>query len=128
MHIDHISIYTHDLERLKEFYCKYFSGKANEKYRNPKTGLETYFISFESGSTRLEIMSRPGMKEKENTSMSAGLTHVAFCAGSREKVDELTRTLVRDGYRLKSGPRETGDGYYESCILDPDSNEVEITA
>ena len=128
MHIDHISIYTHDLERLKEFYCKYFSGKVNEKYRNPKTGLETYFITFESGTTRLEIRSRPGMKEKDNAFMSAGLAHLAFCAGSREQVDELTRELVRDGYMLKSGPRETGDGYYESCILDPDSNEVEITA
>lgn len=127
MHIDHISIYTNDLERLKEFYIKYFSGSCNEKYHNPKTGLQTYFITFDGGS-RLELMQRPGLAPRSNESYAEGLTHLAFCVGSQGRVDELTDTLVKDGFALKSAPRMTGDGYYESCILDPDGNEIEITA
>lgn len=126
MKIDHVAIYTDDLERLKEFYLRYFFGKANEKYYNPRTGLQTYFITFDGGS-RLELMQRPGLTPRSGEAFPAGLTHFAFCTGSRERVDELTALLVKDGYILKSGPRMTGDGYYESCILDPDSNEIEIT-
>jgi Lactoylglutathione lyase and related lyases len=127
MRLEHTAIYTGDLERLKDFYVKYFSGKPNEKYHNPKTGLETYFMTFDGGS-RLELMKRPDLTTRDKTAASEGLTHLAFCAGSSEGVDELTELLVQDGYTLKSGPRKTGDGYYESCILDPDGNEVEITA
>jgi len=127
MFIDHISIYTNDLERLKDFYVKYFFGRANDKYQNEKTGLQTYFISFEGGA-RLELMEIPNLNERDKSGRSDGLTHLAFCVGSREKVDEMTQILVKAGYPLKSGPRETGDGYYESCILDPDANEVEIVA
>lgn len=127
MYLDHIAIYTNDLERLKEFYLKYFDGKANDRYHNEKTGLQTYFITFEGGA-RLELMSKPELAERDKLKPSVGITHLAFRIGSREKVDELTHALVRDGYHLKSAPRETGDGYYESCILDPDSNEVEIVA
>lgn len=127
MYIDHISIYTNDLERLKAFYLKYFEGRANGKYQNKKTGLQTHFISFEGGA-RLELMQRPDLAERDKTGASDGLTHLSFCVGSREKVEALTEILVKAGFSLKSGPRETGDGYYESCILDPDSNEVEIVA
>lgn len=127
MNLDHVAIYTKDLERMKDFYVRYFSGTANEKYRNDKTGLETYFISFENG-TRLEIMFRPELSEQDRSNTLAGLTHLCFNAGSREKVDELTKLLTDKGYLLKSPPRITGDGYYESCILDPDCNEVEIVA
>jgi lactoylglutathione lyase len=125
MYLDHVSILTNDLERLKDFYIKYFTGTANGKYHNQKTGLETYFITFEGGA-RLELMQRPGLAAKDRAQRSEGLTHLAFRTGSREKVDELTRILTGDGYMLKSAPRITGDGYYESCILDPDLNEVEI--
>jgi lactoylglutathione lyase len=125
MYLDHIAIYTKDLERLKDFYIKYFIGTAGGKYHNPKTGLQTYFITFEGGS-RLELMQRPELFAREKSQPSDGLTHLAFRVGSREKVDELTKTMTADGYVLKSAPRTTGDGYYESCILDPDSNEVEI--
>lgn len=127
MFLDHVSIYTNDLERLKNFYTKYFLGEANNKYHNERTGLQTYFISFEGGA-RLEIMMRPKLSERDKSKPSEGLTHLSFCVGSKEKVDELTQTIVKDGYLLKSAPRITGDGYYESCILDPDSNEVEIVA
>ena len=127
MVLEHISIYTDDLERLKHFYVKYFSGTPNEKYKNPNTGLETYFITFDGGA-RLELMGKPGLAEHDRSVQSYGLTHLAFRIGARDQVDSLTETFVKDGYRLKSGPRETGDGYYKSCILDPDGNEVEITA
>lgn len=127
MYLDHISIHTNDLERLKDFYIKYFSGKANNKYHNVKTGLQTYFISFDGGA-RLELMQKPELAERDKSRPSDGLTHLSFCMGSRERVNELTQILIKDGYILKSGPRETGDGYYESCILDPDLNEVEIMA
>jgi len=127
MYIHHISIYTNDLERLKDFYVKYFSGRSNDKYHNRKTGLQTCFISFEGGA-RLELMQKPELAERDKSRPSDGLTHLSYCVGSREKVDELTEILIKGGYALKSGPRETGDGYYESCILDPDSNEVEIMA
>lgn len=125
MYLDHIAIYTRDLERLKEFYIKYFSGTPNGKYHNAKTGLQTYFITF-AGGARLELMQRPELAEGDKLRFSEGLTHLAFRVGSREKVDDLTERLTGDGYALKSAPRITGDGYYESCILDPDSNEVEI--
>ncbi len=127
MYLDHVSIYTNNLERLKDFYVRYFNGKANEKYHNEKTGLQTYFITFEEGA-RLEIMFRSELAEVDRLKPSIGLTHLSFHIGCREKVDELTETLVGDGYTLKKAPRLTGDGYYESCILDPDDNEVEIMA
>ena len=127
MYLEHTAIYTKDLDRLKDFYTKYFSGRANEKYHNVKTGMQTYFISFKGGS-RLELMQKPELASRDKSTLVDGLTHISFCVGSREKVDELTQVLINDGYTVKSIPRETGDGYYESCILDPDSNEVEIMA
>lgn len=127
MYLDHVSIYTFDLERLKDFYVKYFSGKSNDKYHNEMTGLQTYFITFDQVA-RLEIMFRPEMIELDKSVPTIGLTHLCFHLGSREKVDGLTEKLVEDGYTLKKAPRLTGDGYYESCVLDPDGNEVEILA
>jgi lactoylglutathione lyase len=126
MFINHVAVYTNDLERLKDFYVKYFSGSANMKYRNSKTGLETYFISFD-GNTRLEIMQKPGLGANALRPDEAGFAHLAFSTGSRGKVDELTEKLTSDGYKLHSAPRITGDGCYESSILDPDGNIVEIT-
>ncbi|MGL4567805.1 MAG: VOC family protein [Fusobacteriaceae bacterium] len=125
MKIDHIAIYTNDLERLKEFYEKYFNAVSNDKYHNPKTGLETYFLSFKSGA-RLEIMKRPNLNINESPSPFCGFIHLAFSLGSKEAVDFLTNKLVKDGHVLLSGPRTTGDGYYESCILDPDGNQIEL--
>ena len=111
MKIDHAALYTFDLERLRAFYEDYFDGKVNKQYRNEKTGLQTYFISFADGAR-----------------LWTGWTHLAFKAGTRENVDALTERLRADGYEVTSGPRVTGDGYYESCVLDPDGNTVEITA
>ena len=119
--INHIAIYTKDLERLKKFYEKYFDGISNNKYYNSKTGLETYFLSFKTGA-RLELMFKPNLNINDTASPFHGFAHLAFSLENKENVDILTKRLVQDGYTLLSGPRITEDGYYESCILDPDGN------
>lgn len=125
MKISHTALFTTDLERMKVFYETYFGAQAGAKYQNQKTGLETYFLSFEGG-TRLEIMTRPQLLEMVATEPCAGWAHLAFQAGSKEKVNELTEQLACDGYKILSAPRVTGDGYYESCVADPDGNQIEI--
>ena len=127
MHIEHIAIYVKDLELMRKFYEKYFKASSNSLYHNPKTGLKTYFLSFGKGS-RLELMTRPNLEVSGKSLHSLGYVHLAFKVESKEKVDEITEKLKADGYRVISGPRTTGDGYYESCILDPEDNQIEITA
>lgn len=126
MKIDHIAMYVENLEEVREFFIKYFKATSNEMYHNPKTGLKTYFLSFEEGS-RLEIMTRPDMTESSKNIMQTGYIHLAFSVGSKERVDSLTSELKEAGYEVLSGPRTTGDGYYESCILGPENNQIEIT-
>lgn len=128
MQIEHIAVWTKNLETLKEFYVQHFGARAGSKYVNAKRGFESYFLQFETGG-RIEIMSSPDLNqiESNNTYPSVGYAHIAFSVGSREIVDELTTRLQEAGFELLSGPRTTGDGYYESVILDPDGNQVEIT-
>lgn len=129
MKIEHIAIWVKDLERSKQFYQKYFGAVSNEKYHNPVKNFESYFLSFDQGS-RIEIMTRPDIKESENSyqSQQFGIIHLAFSVDTKEKVNELTETLRRDGYTIAGEPRTTGDGYYESVILDPENNIIEIVA
>ena len=126
MKIDHIALYVKDLEVSKSFYETYFGAKPNHLYHNPKTGLHTYFLSFDSG-TRLEIMWRPNLSKRLDRVMNEGLIHFAFSVGSKEAVDTLTQKIIAAGYECFSAPRTTGDGYYESVVLDPDGNMIEIT-
>ncbi len=126
MKIEHVALYVDDLENAKNFFMKYLEAVPNAGYYNPKTGLRTYFLSFTDGA-RLEIMNRPDMEGNEKKMTQTGYIHVAFSVGSKEKVDELTKRLKTDGYEVISGPRVTGDGYYESCILDLEGNQIEIT-
>ena len=126
MQIEHIAMYVNELEKARDFFIKYFGAVSNEGYHNKNTGFRSYFLSFDSGA-RLEIMNRPGMDDAEKTPARTGLLHVAFRVGSREKVDELTAALKEDGYEVASGPRTTGDGYYESCIVGIEGNQIEIT-
>lgn len=126
MHIEHIAIWTHDLEQLKAFYETYFEGRANDKYVNAEKQFESYFITFASGA-RLELMRMQAIPESRDESQATGYAHLAFSVGSEAQVDALTARLKGDGYQVVSGPRRTGDGYYESCVLDPDGNRVEIT-
>ena len=126
MKIAHAAMYVNDLECAREFFVRYFDGQSNDGYFNPKTGLRTYFISFSDGA-RLEIMTRPDMDDGEKALRRTGYAHVAFSAGSKENVDALTKRLQAAGYEVISGPRTTGDGYYESCIRDGEGNQIEIT-
>jgi lactoylglutathione lyase len=128
MPIEHVALWTKDLERLKVFYETYFQAKAGEKYINPSQHFESYFLSFSSGA-RLELMHRPTVSAAVNDGETQfiGYSHLAFSVGSKEQVDALTSRLRSDGYQVIGGPRTTGDGYYESTILDPDGNRIEIT-
>ena len=125
MRIEHVAIWVTNLEAQRAFYEQYFAARASQKYRNPRTQFESYFLSFESGG-RLELMHRTGLDPHDGTER-IGLAHLAFSVGSRQRVDEMTRDLQRAGLPLLDGPRETGDGYYESCLLDPEGNRLEVT-
>ena len=126
MKIEHVAMYVNDLEAAKDFFVTYLRGSANELYHNKNTNFRSYFISFEDGA-RLEIMNKPQMEDVNKGFSSKGYIHLAFSVGSKEKVDELTEILKNDGYEVLSGPRTTGDGYYESCILGIEGNQIEIT-
>ena len=126
MKIAHIALYVENLEGARNFFIKYLGAKANNGYHNPRTNFRSYFLSFEDGA-RLEIMQRPEMVNLPKEAARTGYAHIAFSVGSREKVDALTAELKADGYEVVSGPRITGDGYYESCIVAMEGNQVEIT-
>lgn len=129
MHIDHIALWTNNLERSKQFYVSYFGATAGSGYTNPSKGFASCFLSFTSGA-RIEVMSTSMLHPVtiEPGAQRMGLTHFAISLGSEQLVDALTRRLKDDGYPLLDGPRRTGDGYYESVVLDPDGNRIEITA
>lgn len=122
--IDHIAVWVEDLEKMREFYCKYFDGVSNQKYENRVKGFESYFISFDD-VTRIELMKRKDIEERIYKEI-LGLAHLAFKVGSKEKVNELTEIFRKDGYKIIGEPRTTGDGYYESVILDPEGNRIEL--
>lgn len=127
MKIDHIAIFVKDLEASKAFYQKYFAASANGGYYNPKSGLRTYFLSFDGGA-RIKIMHRPDVAENSGRALSTGYAHMSFCVGSKSAVDALIEKLQSDGVSIAGFPRTTGDGYYEACVFDPDGNQVEIVA
>ena len=129
MTIDHIAIWTDNLEFLREFYLKYFEGTASNKYVNDITGFSSYFISFKTGA-RLEIMSKPGIPGNMNDTVMAqhkGIIHLAFGVDTMVDVVLKAELLRADGFKIVSGPRKTGDGYYEFETLDPDNNRIEVT-
>ena len=127
MRIDHVALYCQDLEGMKEFFVRNFNGVPNDMYHNPKTGLKTYILSFEDSDARLELMTRPEVENEEENIFRHGFIHLSFSVGSKEGVDNLTKVLNDDGYQVLSGPRTTGDGYYESCIVGPERILIEIT-
>jgi lactoylglutathione lyase len=124
--IDHIAVYVHDLEKAKEFFEKYFHAQSNELYYNPNTGLKTYILSFD-GHTRLELMTRPEIIDVRTSVFRNGYIHLSFNLGSKQNVDDLTQKMQEDGFRILSGPRVTGDGYYESCVEGSEGNLLELT-
>lgn len=127
MKIEHIAIWVKDLEATKNFYETYFGAKSGEKYHNPNKTFTSYFLRFQSGA-RLELMHRPDIVKPLNGGQEGiGFTHLAISVDSKHKVDELTHQLRIDGYTVLGEPRTTGDGYYESVVLDPEGNRLEIT-
>jgi len=127
MRIDHAALFCKDLEQMRQFFIDYFDARSNEQYHNPRTGLRTYILSFTEGSTRLELMQRPDVQDADPSQPAIGYVHLSFAVGSKKGVDLLTRRLAADGYTITSGPRTTGDGYYESCILGPEGIQIEVT-
>ena len=126
MKIEHIALYANDLEGARKFFMKYLGAQSNDGYHNPRTNFRSYFLSFDDGA-RLEIMNKPEMTDLPKDLVRTGYEHIAFSVGSKEKVDALTAQLKSDGYEIVSGPRTTGDGYYESCIVAIEGNQIEIT-
>ncbi len=126
MIIEHIAMYVNDLEAARDFFVKYLGGRSNDGYHNKITDFRSFFISFDDGA-RLEIMTKPELQDHNKPLNRTGYAHIAFSVGSREKVDELTKQLNTDGYEVVSGPRTTGDGYYEACIVVIEGNQIEIT-
>ena len=126
MRIEHVALYVKDLENTKKFFVKYLGAKSNDGYHNQKTGFCSYFLTFAEGA-RIEIMNIPEMDDSPKKLARTGYSHIAFSVGSIEKVDALTAELKADGYEVISGPRTTGDGYYESCIVAIEGNQIELT-
>ena len=127
MQLTHIALYVQDLEGMKDFYVRHFGATASAKYHNSKTGLQTYFLSFSDGA-RLELMTQPSLSPHQEDILSAGYNHIAFALGSRERVDALAQELSLAGCPILSGPRITGDGYYEVSLQDPEGNLLELVA
>jgi lactoylglutathione lyase len=126
MKIEHVALYVDDLEAARDFFVRYLNGRSNDGYHNRTTDFRSYFISFDDGA-RLEIMTKPGLSDQEKPLNRTGYAHIAFSVGSKERVDELTKELRFAGYEVVSGPRTTGDGYYESCVVVIEGNQIEIT-
>ena len=127
MRIEHIAIWVSELELMRRFYETYFGATSEEKYHNPKKNFSSYFLSFETGC-RLELMQKPEITAIENrTNEYLGISHFAISVGSKENVNALTEKLSTDGFIIAGNPRTTGDGYYESVVLDPEKNRIEIT-
>jgi lactoylglutathione lyase len=129
MTLEHAAIWTTDLERLKDYYVKYFDAASNDKYLNPNKNFQSYFLSFTSGA-RLELMSMPNIPANSNDTVQKqhlGIIHLAFGVNTMKEVDDKAKQLQNDGYKILSGPRKTGDGYYEFETLDPDNNRLEVT-
>lgn len=128
MKIEHIALWVQDLEAMSGFYLKYFDVRSGEKYINPRTQFASYFILFGEGGARLELMTRPDIEWSGiNRGFTMGLAHFAISVGGKDRVDALTERLRNDHYTIFSEPRTTGDGYYESVVLDPEGNLLEIT-
>jgi len=126
MKINHLAIWVKDIEVMKSFYTKHFGAKPNDKYYNPTKKFSSFFLTFEEGC-RLELMHKPSIPDGYGREEKTGITHFAISVGSKEKVDQLTEQLRSDGYYIVGEPRTTGDGYYESVVLDPEENRIEIT-
>jgi lactoylglutathione lyase len=126
MKIDHVALYVCDLEGAKDFFVQYLGAQSNAGYHNVKTDFRSYFLTFDD-STRIELMTRPRLADLDKPANRTGYIHLSFSVGSQEAVDALTARFKADGYEVIDGPRTTGDGYYESCIVGFEGNLIELT-
>ena len=124
MKINHLALWTRNLEAMRDFYTTYFEAKSNALYHNKKTEFKSYFLSFDD-DTRLELMTRSDIAER-TVKDDFGYAHLAMSVGTKDRVDDLTNRLAQEGFEVVGQPRTTGDGYYESVVLDPDGNKVEL--
>lgn len=127
MKVEHIALYVNDLERARDFFVKYLEAESSELYQNPVNDFQSYFLSFSEGP-RIELMHRPDMSDDQKKLRRTGYSHISFQLGSTEAVDALTKRLREDGFRVDSGPKTTGDGYYESRIIGVEGNQIELMA
>jgi len=129
MKIEHLAIWVEDIEMMRQFYLTYFNTVSGEKYFNPQKQFTSYFLSFNEGGCRIELMNRPDISNAlTERGILMGITHFAITIGDKDDVNQLTERLRKDGYIIKGEPRTSGDGYYESVILDPEGNIVELIA
>lgn len=126
MRIEHVGLFVRDIDRTVEFYETFFEAKASDKYHNPVTTFSSVFLTFPDGA-RLEVGTRDDLNKHHEKGYSLGYVHLAMSLGSKEAVDNLTKEISAAGYKHLSGPRVTGDGYYESVICDPEGNQIELT-
>lgn len=127
LRIDHVAVWTGDLERMREFYERYFDARAGALYESRNhPGFRSYFLELAGGGPRLELMTFPALAAP-SPHPSLGYPHVAISVGSRPAVDALTNRMRADGVAVVTDPHETGDGYYESVVCDPDGNRIELS-
>lgn len=126
MKIEHIAMYVNKLDEARDFFVKYFGAVSDAEYYEEAIGFRSYFLTFDDGA-RLELMNKPGMSDTLKHHDRTGYIHIAISTGSKDKVNEITSRLKSDGYEVLSGPRVTGDGYYESCVIGIEGNQVEVT-
>ncbi len=127
MNINHIALWTENIEAVKDFYCRWFCAKAGEKYHNPRKNFTSYFLTFPDGGASLEIMNVPEIINREDAGKFKGFCHIAISLGTEERVNEMTERMRDAGVTVLGEPRTTGDGCYESVIADPEGNVVELT-
>lgn len=135
MPIAHIALYCSNLEGMKTFFETHFQAVAGSRYHNPSRHFSSYFLQFPplsaqeescQPSCRLELMCQADVQQPRPSSC-LGYAHLALSLGSREAVLAKTKELTDAGYPLLSGPRLTGDGYFESCLQGPENLLLELT-
>ncbi|MCC8155646.1 MAG: VOC family protein [Tannerellaceae bacterium] len=129
MKIEHVAIWVEDIEKMRQFYLTYFDVSCGDKYVNPTKNYTSYFLTFNERGCRIELMHRPDIAGATGKrGFLKGLAHIAIRVGSKEKVNQMTERFRKDGYTVAGEPRTSGDGYYESAVLDAEGNYIEIVA
>lgn len=129
MRIEHVALWVADIDRVCAFYERFFGARIGPLYENPAKGFTSRFLSIAEGA-RIEVMHTTRLSPVEHAAgaQRMGLTHLALKLDSEAAVDQVTAAIRAAGHEVLDGPRRTGDGYYESVVLDPEGNRVELVA